>query len=45
MNLIEGRKSIVLLNKTDLEMVLTPEEIKEKTGKEVVAVSAKEQGE
>lgn len=43
MNLIEGRKSIVLLNKTDLEMVLTPEEIKEKTGKEVVAVSAKEQ--
>ena len=43
MNLIEWRKSIVLLNKTDLEMVLTPEEIKEKTGKEVVAVSAKEQ--
>ena len=43
MNMIEGRKSIVLLNKTDLEMVLTPEEIKEKTGKEVVAVSAKEQ--
>ena len=43
MNLIEGRKSIVLLNKTDLEMVLTPEEIKEKTAKEVVAVSAKEQ--
>lgn len=43
MNLIEGRKSIVLLNKTDLEMVLTPEEIKEKTGKEVVAVSVKEQ--
>lgn len=43
MNLIEGRMSIVLLNKTDLEMVLTPEEIKEKTGKEVVAVSAKEQ--
>lgn len=43
MNLIEGRKSIVLLNKTDLEMVLKPEEIKEKTGKEVVAVSAKEQ--
>ena len=43
MNLSEGRKSIVLLNKTDLEMVLTPEEIKEKTGKEVVAVSAKEQ--
>lgn len=43
MNLIEGRKSIVLLNKTDLEMVLTPEEIEKKTGKEVVAVSAKEQ--
>ena len=43
MNLIEGRKSIVLLNKKDIEMVLTPEEIKEKTGKEVVAVSAKEQ--
>lgn len=43
MDLIEGRKSIVILNKTDLELVLKPEEIAEKTGKEVIAVSAKEQ--
>lgn len=43
MELIKGRKSIVLLNKTDLETVLTPEEVERRTGCEVIAVSAKEQ--
>ena len=43
MELIKGRKSIVLLNKTDLETVLTPEEVERRTGSEVIAVSAKEQ--
>lgn len=43
MKLIEGRKSIILLNKTDLDMVVTADEIENRTGKEVIAVSAKEQ--
>ncbi|WP_164516784.1 tRNA uridine-5-carboxymethylaminomethyl(34) synthesis GTPase MnmE [Clostridium transplantifaecale] len=43
MELIKGRKSIVLLNKTDLETVLTPGEVERRTGNEVIAVSAKEQ--
>lgn len=43
MELIKGRKSIVLLNKTDLDTVLTPEEVEKRTGSEVIAVSAKEQ--
>lgn len=43
MELIKERKSIVLLNKTDLDMVLTAGDIENKTGKEVIAVSAKEQ--
>ena len=41
--LIRDRKAIVLLNKTDLTMVLSEEEIREKTGKPVIPVSAKEQ--
>lgn len=43
MELIKGRKSIVLLNKTDLDTVITPEEVEKRTGSEVIAVSAKEQ--
>lgn len=43
MELIKGRKSIVLLNKTDLDTVLTPEEVEKRTGSKVIAVSAKEQ--
>lgn len=43
MELIKGHKSIVLLNKTDLDTVLTPEEVEKRTGSEVIAVSAKEQ--
>jgi len=41
--LIRDRKAIVLLNKTDLTMVLSEEELREKTGKPVIPVSAKEQ--
>lgn len=41
--LIRDRKAIVLLNKTDLIMVLSEEELREKTGKPVIPVSAKEQ--
>ena len=43
--LIQDRKAIVLLNKTDLEKVVTEEELREKTGKTVIPISAKkEQG-
>lgn len=41
--LIQDRKAIVLLNKTDLDMILSEEELKSKTGKPVIPVSAKEQ--
>lgn len=41
--LIRDRKAIVLLNKTDLTRVLLEEELREKTGKPVIPVSAKEQ--
>ena len=41
--LIRDRKAIVLLNKTDLTRVLSEEELREKTGKPVIPVSAKEQ--
>lgn len=43
MNLIQGRKAVVLLNKTDLDMVVTEEELSEKTRQPVVSVSAKEE--
>jgi len=44
-DLIQDRKAIVLLNKTDLEKVVTEEQLKEKTGKTVLPISAKkEQG-
>lgn len=43
--LIQNRKAIVLLNKTDLIKVVTEEELKEKTKKTVIPISAKkEQG-
>lgn len=41
--LIQGRKAVVLLNKTDLESVITKEELERKTGKTVIGVSAKEE--
>lgn len=41
--LIRDRKAVVLLNKSDLETVLRPEELEEKTGHPVILVSAKEE--
>ncbi len=38
---IRERKAIVLLNKTDLDIVVTADELANKTGKEVIAISAK----
>lgn len=43
MELIQGRKAVVLLNKTDLEMVVTESELAERTSHPVIAVSAKEE--
>ncbi|RHT55788.1 tRNA uridine-5-carboxymethylaminomethyl(34) synthesis GTPase MnmE [Clostridium sp. AM29-11AC] len=43
MELIRERKAIVLLNKTDLEMLVTEKELEERTGQTVIPVSAKEQ--
>lgn len=41
--LIRERKAILLLNKTDLSLVLNEEELRERTGKPVISISAKEQ--
>jgi len=41
--LIRGRKAVVLLNKTDLDLVVTKEELELRTGHPVIAVSAKEE--
>lgn len=41
-DLIKDKKAIVLLNKTDLETVLSLEELESKTGKTVIPISAKE---
>lgn len=43
MELIQGRKSVVLLNKTDLTMVVSESELAQKTGQRVIAISAKEE--
>ncbi len=40
--LIKKRKSIILLNKTDLELVVKPKYMEELTGKDVIEISAKE---
>ncbi|MBQ9766091.1 MAG: tRNA uridine-5-carboxymethylaminomethyl(34) synthesis GTPase MnmE [Lachnospiraceae bacterium] len=40
--MIKDRKAIVLLNKTDLEVVISKEELEARTGKTVVSISAKE---
>ena len=42
LKLLQDKKSLVLLNKMDLQTVITEEEIKEKTGSEVISISAKE---
>ena len=41
--LIQGRDAVVILNKTDLEMVISSEQLQKKTGHQVIAVSAKEE--
>lgn len=41
--LIRNKKAVVLLNKTDLNMVLTKQELEVQTGHRVIPISAKEQ--
>ena len=41
-DIIRDKKAIVLLNKSDLELVINPNELKELTGKTVIQVSAKD---
>ncbi len=41
-SMIRGKQAIVLLNKTDLKPVVTPEELSEATGLPVLSISAKE---
>lgn len=43
MELIRGRKAVVLLNKTDLELMVTQEELAARTGCLVIPVSAREE--
>lgn len=43
MELIRDRKAVVLLNKTDLEIVISEELLQAKTGKTVISISAKEE--
>ena len=42
LKLLEDKKALVLLNKSDLEPVITPEQMREKTGHPVLVISAKE---
>lgn len=42
-DMIQERKAIVLLNKTDLELVVKKEEIEERTKKPVIPISAKKE--
>lgn len=42
LKLLEGKKALVLLNKSDLEPVITPESMEEKTMHSVLVISAKE---
>ena len=41
MEMIQGKHAIVLLNKSDLEQVISVEEMENRTGKKVISVSAK----
>lgn len=43
MDFIHDRKAVVLLNKSDLEQVVSVEEITEKSGHSVIAISAKKE--
>lgn len=40
--IIQDRNAVILLNKSDLQSVVTESEMREKTGKEVLLISAKE---
>lgn len=42
LNLLEGKKALVLLNKSDLDPVITPQIMRERTGHPVLVISAKE---
>ncbi len=42
LELIRGRRSIVLLNKTDLDLCIDPEELKQRTQAPVIGISARE---
>jgi len=42
-SLIQKKKAVVLLNKSDLSMKVTKDELEEKTGKQVFLISAKEE--
>ncbi len=42
MDLVRGKKAVVLLNKTDLDIIVSQEELEEKTGLPVIPISAKE---
>ena len=42
LKLLEGKKALVLLNKSDLAPVITPEIMREKTGHPVLVISAKD---
>ncbi|MDO5417676.1 MAG: tRNA uridine-5-carboxymethylaminomethyl(34) synthesis GTPase MnmE [Lachnospiraceae bacterium] len=43
MDFIRDKKSVLLLNKTDLNTVISAEELEEKSGRRVIPVSAKEE--
>ena len=42
LKLLEGKKALVLLNKSDLDPVITPQIMRERTGHQVLVISAKE---
>ena len=42
-SMIQEKKAVVLLNKSDLQMKITKKELEEKTGKQVFLISAKEE--
>lgn len=42
-SMIQEKKAVVLLNKSDLSMKLTKEDLEKRTGKQVFAISAKEE--
>lgn len=43
LKLLEDKKAIVLLNKSDLEPMVTRERLSQKTGKPIISISAKEE--